>query len=180
MIDNEINIIITDFDGVILESESVKDDAFTECFSIFPDHLCEIIDYHRNNITMNRYDKFVHIFEKILNKKYSNQYKIFISDRFNDIVFNKVIKSSFVPGSYKFLETYYQYLPIWIVSGTPREELLKVLNALDIKKYFKKIFSTPPHKTIILQNILSMTKIKSDNVIYIGDMKNDYTAAISK
>ena len=172
-----IKLIITDFDGVILESESAKDQAFYECFSIFPEHVEEFVAYHRNNPIIGRYEKFEYFYKKILKRRYAEDDKKFISKRFNDIVFEKVVASPFVLGALNFLKTYSKFVPIWVVTGTPKKELLRVLKALNLEQYFQKVFGTPPQKSFILANILKETGLEPENTIYIGDMNNDLQAA---
>jgi beta-phosphoglucomutase-like phosphatase (HAD superfamily) len=56
-----IETIIFDFDGVILESVTVKTEAFRELFSSEPDCPDEIVEFHKRNGGMSRYDKFRHV-----------------------------------------------------------------------------------------------------------------------
>ena len=172
-----LKLIIIDFDGVILESESAKDNAFRKCFSKFPEHIEEFMVYHRTNPTIGRYKKFEYFYENILKSDYTIDVKKWISKRFNDIVFEMVVISAFVPGALNFLKTYSKFVPIWVVTGTPKKELQRVLRALNLEQYFQKIFSTPPHKSLILGNILKETGLEPENTIYIGDMINDLHAA---
>ena len=174
----EIKLIITDFDGVILKSENAKNEAFEECFSIFPAPIFkEFIEYHRNNITIGRYAKFEFFYDKILKIGYSEENEKFISERFNNIVFNKVVLSPFLPGVKEFIINYSKCIPIIIISGTPKEELIKILDYLKISRYFINIFSIPPIKSDIVAKVLKLYKLKSENVVYLGDMNNDLLAA---
>ena len=135
------------------------------------------MNYHKENPTIGRYEKFEYFYHKILKKKYTDKEKSFISDRFNRIVYEKVIASPFLPGSISFLKKYSKITPIWVVSGTPKNQLKKIIRSLNIDKYFDKIFSTPPDKSTILSSILKKTNIKPRSTIFIGDMNNDLIAA---
>ena len=53
-----IKAIFFDFDGVILESVSIKGDVFQKLFADYPEHLAEILNYHLENGGVSRYDKF--------------------------------------------------------------------------------------------------------------------------
>jgi len=173
----QLKLIITDFDGVILESEPAKHQAYIECFLAFPEHFEEFMDYHNANLTIGRYQKFEYFYKKILKTNYTKENKEWISKRFNDIIFKRVSASPFIPGALGFLKTYSKQVPIWIVSGTPCQELLRVLDALKIKKYFKKVFGTPPGKSVILADILGITGLEPKETVFIGDMNNDLKAA---
>ena len=52
-----ISIIILDFDGVILESVSVKTEAFRTLFSFAPEYVEEIVQFHKDNGGMSRFDQ---------------------------------------------------------------------------------------------------------------------------
>jgi len=175
--DNIIKLIMTDFDGVILESEQAKSQAFYECFSYFPEYVDTFMQYHRENLAVGRYDKFEYFFNTILKQKYTEERKRWISKRFNDIVLKLVSASPEVPGAFCFLKTYSNMVPIYVVSTTPEEELLKVLKSLNLKKYFQKVFSTPPAKGVILADILKETGLKPEATLYIGDTNGDLEAA---
>ena len=64
-----ISIIILDFDGVILESVSVKTEAFRTLFSFAPEYVEEIVKFHKDNGGMSRFDKFRYIFDHILKSR---------------------------------------------------------------------------------------------------------------
>jgi len=172
-----LKLIITDFDGVILNSEPAKDLAYKECFSFFPQQVDEFMSYHFENATVGRYEKFKYFYENILKIKYTDDCRKWISDRFNEIAYEKVCSSSFIPGALEFIKNFSKKLPIWIVTGTPKDELVRVLKKLDINKYFEKVFSTPPNKSEILSKVLCDANISSEETVFIGDMNNDLNSA---
>ena len=58
------DFFIFDCDGVILESNKLKSDAFSEALPNEPSHLVEeFISYHKNNGGVSRYEKFKYYFE---------------------------------------------------------------------------------------------------------------------
>jgi beta-phosphoglucomutase-like phosphatase (HAD superfamily) len=65
--------IILDFDGVILESVSIKTEAFRSLFSFAPEHVDRIVQFHKDNGGMSRFDKFWHIYNTILHDDLSEQ-----------------------------------------------------------------------------------------------------------
>lgn len=172
-----IKLIITDFDGIILESEQAKSQAFYECFSIFPEYIDQIMAYHHDNMAVSRYDKFEYIYKEIVKKEYTKEERNWVARRFNDIVFQKVVESPPIPGVFEFLDTFSKLVPIYVVSSTPTEELIKVLEALDIVTYFQKVYGTPPEKAMILSKVLRETGIEPSETCFIGDTNEDLKAA---
>ena len=45
-----LKILILDFDGVVIESNAVKTDAFDHVFGRFPDHAAAMMAYHHSNV----------------------------------------------------------------------------------------------------------------------------------
>jgi len=172
-----IGIIILDFDGVILESVSVKTEAFRKLFSFAPEHIDEIIQYHKENGGMSRYDKFRHIYKSILRQDLPKQKFKELSETFADLVFEEMIKTPFVPGAHDFLEKYYTTMTLYIVSATPEEELIRIIRARKISHYFRRVYGAPRKKADCIREIIKYTGPYPDSVIFVGDAKNDFEAA---
>lgn len=66
-----INILILDFDSAVLELVEVKTEAFRKLFSFAPDHIEEIVEFHRQNGGMSWFDKIHYIYAEILKKNRS-------------------------------------------------------------------------------------------------------------
>jgi HAD superfamily hydrolase (TIGR01549 family) len=169
--------LILDFDGVILESVSVKTEAFHTLFSFVPEQVDEIVQFHIDNGGMSRYDKFRYIYKNILKEDLTQQKFGELSEKFAAIVFEEVIKASFVPGAQEFLETYHTKIPLYVVSATPEDELCQIIQKRGLAHYFRKMFGAPRKKTECIKEILNLTGISPDSVIFVGDAKNDFEAA---
>jgi beta-phosphoglucomutase len=172
-----ISTIILDFDGVILESVSVKTEAFRTLFSFVPDHVEEIVQFHKDNGGMSRYDKFRYIYTNILKENLSKDRFEELSEKFAAIVFNEVIKAPFVPGAQEFLKTFYSKIPLYVISATPEEELNQIIQKRDLSHYFRKVFGAPRKKTECISDIKKITGFSPEFVLFVGDAKNDYEAA---
>jgi len=172
-----ISTIILDFDGVILESVSVKTEAFRTLFSFVPDHVDEIVQFHKDNGGMSRFDKFRYIYNNILKEDLTQKKFVELSEKFAAIVFKEVIKAPYVHGAQEFLETYYKKIPLYVVSATPEKELIQILQERGISHYFAKVFGAPRKKTDCISEVLTLTGSPPDSVIFVGDAKNDFEAA---
>ena len=64
-------LILLDFDGVIIESVGIKDEAFEKLYQNYPKHLTQIMEYHLSHNATIRFIKFRYIVENILNEPYS-------------------------------------------------------------------------------------------------------------
>jgi HAD superfamily hydrolase (TIGR01549 family) len=169
--------IILDFDGVILESVSVKTEAFRKLFSFTPDHTEEIVQFHLDNGGMSRFDKFRYIYKNILKEKLTQQKFKELSENFAAIVFKAVIKANYVPGAQEFLENYYAEIPLYVVSATPEKELRLIIEKREISHYFRKVFGAPRKKMECITEVLTLIRSPPESVIFVGDAINDYEAA---
>jgi phosphoglycolate phosphatase-like HAD superfamily hydrolase len=77
----------------------------------------------------------------------------------------------------KFLKDNYKKYLFFIVSGTPTDELNKIVDERGLRKYFKEVLGIPGSKAEHSKMILEKYSLKQDEVIFIGDSPNDYTGA---
>ena len=90
---------IFDCDGVILDSNKIKTEAFRE---VLKDESYEDIEsfikYHESNQGINRYEKFKYFFEQIKNiNNYDKKYNDLLN-KFSSICFKKVCGSEYTKG----------------------------------------------------------------------------------
>ena len=167
--------IIFDFDGVIAESNHVKDEAF---YSIFLSYGKEIasysLNYHLKNRGVSRFDKVTHVLDHFNLSKDNFQS---IVDSFSKIVFKDVCASPLVEGIESFLSNNYQKYNFYIISATPTEELLAILKNIKIIQYFKSIYGSPNDKKFWLSELINSKQIFVDNSLFIGDASSDKNAA---
>ena len=172
-----IKAIIFDFDGVILESADIKTEAFRELFSAYPKEVERIVNYHLVNSGISRFVKFRYIYENFLNQRLKDKEEIELGERFSEIVFQNVLVAPFVAGAKEFLELNKNKYQLFIVSGTPQEELNNIVSARDLKKYFKSIQGSPKIKTKAINDILSRHGFSKKEAVYVGDAESDEIAA---
>lgn len=173
-----ISAIIFDFDGVIVESLNVKTKAFTELFhNENKDVRRKIVDYHLRNLGVSRYDKFRHIYKKILKRTLSNdEFKILCAE-FSSLVMNKVVAAVYVKGAKEFLQRYGHRYRCFVLSATPKQELDQIIRERKIRHFFKAVYGAPDNKSVIVRKILAEEKIGPKEAAYIGDALSDYRAA---
>jgi len=177
LLNNKCPLIILDFDGVILESVEVKTEAFRRLFSFAPGHVEEIVNFHRENGGMSRFEKFRYFYRNVLKEPLSDEQYEYLCNRFSELVLDGVLNSPFVPGSIDFLQYFSARTSLFLVSATPFTELDKILTQRDLHHYFKAIYGSPRPKQECIAEILSDTVCPEDDAIFVGDALNDYKAA---
>lgn len=172
----ELQAIFFDFDGVLVESMHVKTEAFAQLFRKFGDEVVEkVVKHHIENGGISRYVKIKHYYNNFLDEQINQEKIDEKAQQFSDIVVKKVIKSSWVTGAEKFLEENYKKIDMYVISGTPQQELRKIVKERDMGKYFKGIYGTPKTKPEIMKMIISEKKYDKNKTLYIGDSFSDYT-----
>jgi len=172
-----MKVIILDFDGVVVESVDIKTEAFRELFKKY-ENVDDIIQYHLQNNAISRFIKLRYIYEHFLGKEYNEEIEKEAGERFSEIVFRKVVECPFVAGAEKFLKTFSETHPIYLISATPQEELERIVTKRNIQDYFKKVWGRPPgNKVDFIKRALENENANPGEAIYIGDMREDYRIA---
>lgn len=182
MLDNKsfIKTVILDLDGVILESVSVKAQALLRLFKNYPEHHEKILSYHFKNQGKGRFNKFKWIYTDLLGKEYNQEIEQKLGKIFSELVFNQMKTVSYVKGVMELLRKLNEKnIPVYVASGTPDNELKKVIEQRDIERYVKESYGSRYSKKRIIQLILRKEQLNPGEVLFIGDGPADYSAAIS-
>jgi phosphoglycolate phosphatase-like HAD superfamily hydrolase len=174
-----LRAVIFDLDGVLLESTEAKTRAFRDLFADYPDKVDEIVAYHAANGGISRFEKFRHIFDEILRQPLSEERFRFLCDRYSDLVLSQVLVAPFVPGADAFLWDFSRGLLLFVVSGTPSEELALILEKRGLAPCFRGAFGAPCLKTETVKAILSDWSLAPHEVVLVGDSQADLQAAES-
>jgi len=136
--------ILFDFDGVLCECMDVKTEAFAELFKPFGEEIVKkVVKHHIENGGISRYHKIRLYYGEFLGSPITDDKVNEIAEKFSKLVVEKVIASDYVKGAKELLEKYYKKIDLYVVSGTPQEELDLVVNKRGMRKYFKGVYGTP-------------------------------------
>lgn len=171
-----IKAIAFDFDGVILESAGIKTEAFRELFS--DSHYVDaIVAYHEAHAGESRYEKFRYIYRNFFNRPLEKEEEANLGERFSDLCYAKVLKAPLIHGVKDFLMDYHRQYFLFVASGTPQQELLKIMEARDLSAYFQKVYGSPLKKSEIIHKILNQYHLLPQEILFIGDSLTDFTEA---
>jgi phosphoglycolate phosphatase-like HAD superfamily hydrolase len=172
-----LKAIFLDFDGIILESVDIKGVAFRKLFEEFPDQVDEIVRYHYANGGRPPFYKFLFIYTDILKKPLSEEKFQELCQKFSDLAVEGVLKCDFVPGALEFLEKCHRQFMLFIVSGTPLPEMVDIIKARALDKYFQGVYGSPHKKNYWTKHILEEFYLEPKETLWVGDALSDYEAA---
>ncbi len=172
--------VIFDCDGVILQSNKIKTNAFRSVLISEPDDLVdEFITYHQNNGGVSRYVKFEHYYRNIKQEKqYLLMSKKAIS-RYAKIILDQLIEAQYVPG---FVDTI-NYLnknkiPCFVVSGGDQNELHNIFKRRKIFNKFIEVLGSPVSKGVHVKEIVKSNKLNYP-AVFFGDARSDMDTALN-
>ncbi len=174
-----VKALIYDYDGVISNSVNVKTEAFAELYRPYGREIEEkVINYHLANGGISRFEKFKYYHKNYLDTDLDEIQVDILSQKFSQMVLQKVIDASYVGGAYDFINRNADKYLQFICTGTPEEEIKLILEAKRIAHLFKSIYGSPSNKRIIASTILNKYKLKPEEVVFFGDASTDLDAAL--
>lgn len=170
--------IFFDFDGVILETADIKTDAFGELYRAHGAEMeARVRDYHVRHGGLSRFFK-IRMFEREwLGRPADEAREAALAQRFADLVVGKVLAAPPLPGAIETLEHLRGRLPLFVVSGTPEEELRDICGQRGLTRFFAGIYGAPRRKTEILQTVCATHGLDPARCVMVGDATTDSEAA---
>jgi phosphoglycolate phosphatase-like HAD superfamily hydrolase len=165
--------VIFDCDGVILDSNDIKSNAFARSLVDEDKGLVkQFIAYHKKNGGVSRFKKFEYFFKNIKSqKKYKNSLNNAL-DKYAKLSYEGLLNSTEVKGVRSILVLLNDLnIESFVVSGGEQNEVRAVLKSKNLDQYFKEIYGSPITKE---EHLLTIRPTKS---LYFGDAKSDYIAA---
>jgi len=178
---NQKSILVFDFDGVVVDSVDIKADAFAELYTPYGSEIVEqVVTHHLANGGMSRYDKFYHYHDVFLNMKIDQFDMDKLVYQFSKIVMDKVIACPEIPGAVRFIQENFLQYKCYINSATPQNEIVQIISARGLQKYFFSILGSPKSKSENLRNIREMNNdIPISDFLFFGDAISDLEAAVN-
>ncbi len=167
-----------DFDGVLVDSVPVKAKAFALLFKSYGKGIQEkVIEHHLNNGGMTRKEKIHYYFENYLHQAIDTKMLNGYCDRFSGIVEQEVVAAPEIAGAAEFLQKASRETKCFIVSATPGDELIRIVEKRGLKKYFIEILGSDRSKSENLLYFIKKYNLVSLNCKFFGDAMSDYNAA---
>lgn len=178
----EFGTWLFDCDGVILDSNSLKTDAFRRVGLAYGEKEAEaLVAYHVAHGGISRYRKMQHFFHEILGRSdFENEMREAL-DRFAAFVGEGLRHCPEVPGVRDVLDRLRKSgdVRLFVVSGSDQEELRGVFQDRGLASYFDGIFGSPAEKPAIVRELCPDNGPggRSSQAVFCGDSRIDYETA---
>ena len=173
-----IKVIIFDFDGVIVDSNHLKREAW---FKLFPKKervSGTIINNVLNRNQATRFEVLRAIFTEL--GKSSDKIGALVTEyaeRYNRMIQKGIVEIGLIPEVKEVLSDIVRHYALYLNSATPPVALREMVENLDLDRFFKGVFGVPPSKVSNLKKIMEIEGVKKREVVFVGDGESDYEAA---
>lgn len=173
------SVIIWDFDGVILNSNKIRDFGFEKVLKDYPkNEVQQLMSFHKKNGGLSRYVKFRYFFEEIRLEKISEDEVQMWADKFSKVMLSLLIDEKLlINETLNYIKGNFKKKTMHIVSASDQNELRKICSGLNLTPFFKSISGSPVTKKCNVKNVIELNSYKKEEVLLIGDSINDYHAA---
>jgi len=172
--------IFLDFDGVICESCQIKNAAYYNSYIEFGADIAQrALDYHLLHGGVSRVKLFPILHRMLLGREITPDEHRMMSERFTNWVEQEVVKAPLTAGVLDFLKSCQGRSKVFVSSGTPQDEMRRIVQAKGINEYFTEVFGSPDTKDMHIRTMLDKFYIKNSNALFVGDATTDRDAAKS-
>ena len=168
---------VFDCDGVILNSNPLKTDAFHQLALPYGAAVAKsFVDFHRDNAGASRYRKIEFLLSELLNEEPDADKIRKMSKKFADLIADRLYTCEVASGLDILRATFAD--ASWIVvSGSDQSELRSLFDRRELSQYFSDgVFGSPDTKDTILAREIAAGQIVKP-ALFIGDSRFDYEAA---
>jgi phosphoglycolate phosphatase-like HAD superfamily hydrolase len=173
--------VFFDFDGVLVASLAVKEAAFHSLFSelgLSPEDVQEAVAYHRSHGGLSRFHKFEWVYRTFFGRSLTPAESADLGTRFSTLVERAVVACPLMPGARETLERLHaRGIPMVVVSGTPQDELRRIVHDRGMTHYFAEVLGSPTLKPQHLREQLAAFGWAAGDCLFVGDALTDHAAA---
>jgi phosphoglycolate phosphatase-like HAD superfamily hydrolase len=169
-------VLVFDFDGTLVDSNDIKWRGFETVFRDFPDHLPRIRAYCRGANHTVRREKFRHVYEHIVGLPYSPDVDRRLHADFAKATTAAIVAAPEIPGARAFLRRVHGRALVAILSSTPHDVLLEVLDMRGWSGDCDVVRGAPVDKAAWISAFLVERQLESDQLMFFGDTPEDAAA----
>lgn len=170
--------IFLDFDGVLCDSNDLKGETFATLYAGEGPAVQDAIRaYHRGHGGMPRREKLLRFERDLLGRAVDEKRLDRLVDGFAAAVEQAVVDCAEIPGATEFLAAHAGRPPLFVISATPHDELLRIVERRGMADRFVSVHGSPPGKAETAAMLLARHGFRRERVAFVGDAVQDYAAA---
>lgn len=180
-----IKCVVFDFDGVLVDSNAVKRNAYFDIFAPLG-NTREIVSAC---VAEEREGDRYQVIERILRRLAGAGIVVadeplleaveLYADQYNEICESYAVKCREICGASESLSRLAKKYTLYVNSATPEAPLRRVIRNRSWEQYFKAVLGGPVLKADNLEKILKWENIDGKAMFFIGDSQRDFAAAQS-
>jgi phosphoglycolate phosphatase-like HAD superfamily hydrolase len=177
---SDIKVVVFDFDGVLVNSEHLKENSWQTMFDSSELTQVALRDAQRmyGSGRGDRYDIVRHVLEH--SQVPASEIPLQVQNilhRYNEVVQSGIKHMGLSEDARTSIRIMKEDFPLYINSATPQIDVRQSAENLQILGFFKDILGRPRTKVENLEIIVNAEMVACDNVLFIGDSSNDAKAA---
>ena len=137
----------------------------------------EIVAHHLAHEGISRVEKIRHCHMEYLDIDLSDEELGVLAGLYSSLVKDAVVDCDAVAGSQALLQAIAGILPIFVVSGTPEDELRDIIERRAMSSHFTSVHGSPRRKEPIVADLLVQHGLNGPDCLFVGDAMTDYRAA---
>jgi len=170
--------IFLDFDGVIMDSMSLKLESYAYALAPFGLKADVIRPLQLLSAGISRRKTLPFMVRELLGQEMSGPEIEAALARFRESDEANRSRMRFMPGAVEFFEAAgHADIPLFILTGTPQDVIEVTVDIFHIRKYFEGILGSPPGKVLHLQEQARAQGIELQAGLFVGDSPKDQEAA---
>ena len=169
--------IFLDFDGVIMDSMTLKLDAYCFALKEFGFSREKILAQQLLYAGLSRSRALPLMFESLAGSPMSEEALQQTLHLFGEEDDRLRPQMRLKPGAVAFITEAQKRVPLVVVTGTPQEAIDETIKVFDLARYFQEVCGYPPIKTEHLQGQLTKRGLDPEQSLYVGDAIQDHKAA---
>lgn len=170
--------VVFDCDGVLLDSNRMKTQAFGDVLSAYPSEaVTQFLAYQTTAFGLSRYRMIDAFFDQHLGREAMDGEKAGLLEAFGRECRQQYPRQTLTEGVLETLDALASHdVPMFVVSGSDEVELVSVLDEIGMGRFFRRVFGSPTTK---VANLARVAEILGERhaITFVGDAKADWTAS---
>jgi phosphoglycolate phosphatase-like HAD superfamily hydrolase len=177
-----VRCLVFDFDGVLVDSNRIKRDAYFEIFSHLPVAPAIVEEALQAHSADDRHVVIGAIVKRlasagVIEAREDDHLTHQSVERYTTLCERAVSSARELPGTSSQLALLKTRFPLYLNSATPRSTLSRIVETRGWSHFFKDVLGRPQTKLVNLQTVLDREHISPAELLFIGDSPHDRLAA---